>query len=84
VILTDSLPKWAREMMDSPYVTHDWIPIVQKPENFTIICAGGPAPQGGKLLFFRPHTMGERSVTRAITRRDGTPVKKLSELRKGP
>lgn len=80
VIHVDGLPKWAQEMIDSPYVTHEWIPIVKKPEEFTIVVAGGPAPQAGKLLYFKGHCMGEQSVTRAITNRQGVPVGSISEL----
>lgn len=82
LIHTDGLPRWAQEMIDSPYVTHEWIPVVKKPEEFTIVVAGGPAPQAAKLLYFKGHCMGERSVTRAITDRRGQPVARISDLRR--
>jgi hypothetical protein len=83
VIHTDGLPKWAQEMIDSPYVVHEWIPVVKGPEEFTIVVAGGPAPQAGKLLYFKGHCMGERSVTRPISDRGGRPVRTLDELQRG-
>ena len=82
IILTEGQSKWSREFMESPYVTHPWVPIVKRPEDFIVVVAGYPAPQGGKLLFFPGHSMREQAVTRPITRRDGTPIKSIQELRR--
>lgn len=53
------------------------VPVVQQPEDFTFIVAGGP----GKHSAFVPTFGATRSVTRALRHRDGRFVMTMEELR---
>lgn len=54
------------------------VPIVGRPEDILIVVAGGHQ----RHMNFIPTSGYNLSVTRAITRRDGTPVRAVSEFLK--
>lgn len=73
--------KWCQEINDSPYVVNPYVPIVQDAEDFQIVVAGAEAALGGKLIFFPGHAHREKSVTKAITRSDGTPLESVFDFK---
>ena len=64
---------------DGAFPGESALPLIRKPEHLMIIVAGGPGRHSCWMPTFGAMT---RSVTRAITRRDGTTAKSIQEFRR--